>query len=321
MRRCLLGSLIVTILSIATASGQIINVTNATATPVPGSGHDYIQMLSETVNPANGSVSVRIAIPVPPGRQLTLPFAIAYDSNGLLFFQALSNGSAGWAWDNRAFASGGWHYTLPMLSDVHTERVTVRGYIQYRCRYYTGYVFYDAKGVRHPLPLAYVPDPNSSGCMNQDRQLSSYLYGHDEFVQATWSSLSQTVSEPDGTQYYFTKLDATPPVNGSYSALPDWVKDRNGNFLSFNWVACSTSFSMQDTVGRTALSASGFGDGTTTLTVSGLDPYILTWDSVSPGYPVGFSPINGNSPYCSLPVDPGGTFQVLKTLTLPNGKQ
>jgi len=38
------------------ASGQVSNVTNMTSTPIPGSGHDYIQMLNETVNPANGSV-------------------------------------------------------------------------------------------------------------------------------------------------------------------------------------------------------------------------------------------------------------------------
>jgi len=36
---------------------QITNVTNQTSTPIPGAGHDYIHMLNETVNPANGSVS------------------------------------------------------------------------------------------------------------------------------------------------------------------------------------------------------------------------------------------------------------------------
>ena len=57
------------------AWGQVTNVTNETSTPIPGAGHDYIKMVSETVNPANGSVSLRIGVPVPPGRGLTLPFS------------------------------------------------------------------------------------------------------------------------------------------------------------------------------------------------------------------------------------------------------
>src|SRR5260370_33581427 len=77
------------------ARAQITNVTNATSTPTPGSGHDYIQMLSETVNPANGSLSLRIGAPIPPGRQLTLPFAFAYDSNGVEHLATRSTRTAG----------------------------------------------------------------------------------------------------------------------------------------------------------------------------------------------------------------------------------
>jgi hypothetical protein len=55
----------------------------ATATPVPGAGHDYIHLLSETVDPSSGNVSVRITLPTPPGRGLTIPFSIAYDSGSV----------------------------------------------------------------------------------------------------------------------------------------------------------------------------------------------------------------------------------------------
>jgi len=65
------------------ARGQITNVTNTTSTPIPGAGHDYVKLLSETVNPANGSVSLRIQVPTPSGRQMSLPFAFAYDSTGV----------------------------------------------------------------------------------------------------------------------------------------------------------------------------------------------------------------------------------------------
>ena len=44
----------------------VTNVDDTTSVPIPGAGHDYIKMLSETVNPANGSVSLRIQLPIPP---------------------------------------------------------------------------------------------------------------------------------------------------------------------------------------------------------------------------------------------------------------
>jgi hypothetical protein len=50
---------------------QITNVTNDQATPTPGAGHNYIGDLSEIVSPGNGSVSLRIAVPIPKGRGLT----------------------------------------------------------------------------------------------------------------------------------------------------------------------------------------------------------------------------------------------------------
>ena len=50
------------------------NVTNLTATPKQNIGHDYIKALAETVNPANGSLSVRIGAPPPVFRHGAPPF-------------------------------------------------------------------------------------------------------------------------------------------------------------------------------------------------------------------------------------------------------
>lgn len=72
MRRAFLLSCLL-LLTAGLGFGQIANVTDQTSTPVPDSGHDYFHMLTETVNPANGSVSLRIRVPVPKG-------ARAYDS-------------------------------------------------------------------------------------------------------------------------------------------------------------------------------------------------------------------------------------------------
>ena len=300
------------------ALGQLTNVTDQTSTPVPGSGHDYFKMVSEAPNPANGSVSIRIQLPVPPGRQLTLPFAIGYDSNGVAFFQALANASGGWASDQRTFAKGGWHLTVPQISDVHTQRASGQQG-QYTCQYYTGYMFYDAGGVRHPLNLAYVPSPNSSGCLNQSKQLFSYLSGNDEFDKATWSSFHQTVSEPNGTKYSFTQLDGNSN-NGSYSALPASVEDRNGNLLNFNWSVGSTSFTMTDTVGRTAVSASNFGSSGGTVTVFGLSPYTLQWTTVHTNYSVYANPISSNGG-CGPVLGVGETLPVVSSITLPNNEE
>jgi RHS repeat-associated protein len=56
-------------------------VNNITAVPVPGVGHDYLHDLDEIVNPANGSLSVRIEAPRPKERGLNYPFyAFMYDS-------------------------------------------------------------------------------------------------------------------------------------------------------------------------------------------------------------------------------------------------
>lgn len=77
--------------------GQVSNVADDTSTPIPGAGHDYIKMINETVNPANGSVSVRISVPVPQSRGFTLPFAFAYDSDGVLHLDGYGAGEAGTA--------------------------------------------------------------------------------------------------------------------------------------------------------------------------------------------------------------------------------
>src|SRR5690242_5636611 len=69
----------------SSALAQIQSTGSTTSTPIQGAGHDYIKMLGETVNPASGSLSVRIQLPTPKGRGATMPFSLAYDSNGVTF--------------------------------------------------------------------------------------------------------------------------------------------------------------------------------------------------------------------------------------------
>jgi hypothetical protein len=74
------GSLSLFVAASLPGHAQVQNVTDTTSTPVPGVGHNYLGMLNETVEPANGAVSLRIGVPVPQGRRLTLPFSFAYET-------------------------------------------------------------------------------------------------------------------------------------------------------------------------------------------------------------------------------------------------
>jgi hypothetical protein len=63
------------------AHAQVPDPVIAAQTPIPGSGHHYIGIGAETVNPADGSLSFDLPIQPPPGRQLSLPFGIHYRSS------------------------------------------------------------------------------------------------------------------------------------------------------------------------------------------------------------------------------------------------
>jgi len=95
---------------------QINNVGDDTSTPIEGAGHNYIKMLSETVNPANGSLSIRIQDPTAKARGITLPFSFNYDSNGVNHiggaFQPYPQS------DLTSISQGGWPYELPLMQGL-----------------------------------------------------------------------------------------------------------------------------------------------------------------------------------------------------------
>src|SRR5689334_9373060 len=71
-----------TFLLTCTCRAQLPQASGTTSPPTPGVGHDYIHSPVETVNPANGSVSIRIPVRIASGRELTIPFSVTYDSSG-----------------------------------------------------------------------------------------------------------------------------------------------------------------------------------------------------------------------------------------------
>ena len=104
---------------------QLLDITNQTRVPTPGADHDYVQMLSETVDPSSGSASVRIAVPMPRGRMITLPFNFDYDSSGLFYVTGLQpyySSTLGYLY------SGGWAYSVPIVGYLsgqtkHTDQL------------------------------------------------------------------------------------------------------------------------------------------------------------------------------------------------------
>ncbi|HWX55736.1 MAG TPA: RHS repeat-associated core domain-containing protein [Verrucomicrobiae bacterium] len=298
---------------------QITEVKNTTSTPVPGSGHSYLGFLNETTNPANGSVSLRIQLPVPSGRGISLPFSIAYDSNGA---HIITRDNQGWnvndgVMDRGSRAGGGWSYSLPRISYVSTVATPGCTY-----DYYSNYVFYDPSGGRHNLYLAdqIRLDPSNIGC--NDGGLPPVLAGGDEFYLADWSN-GQFVRSLDGSTYEFGSATGTP---WGFGALANGITDRNGNQITIQNTGGGTGgFAVQDTLQRTAVSASGFGNNGDTISVAGLSqPYTLSWGSA----PSNFS-VSGNQLYMSpggscapaLPVSYSSVLPVVTTVTLPDGNR
>ena len=100
--------------------GQTYYVNGSTQRPIPGVGHNYIGMLAETVNPADGTLSVQVTIQPPKSRGLTLPFSIIYNSNNIHYPSGDSTtGIVSWLKLGDFITNGGWG-VFP--SQVHPRR-------------------------------------------------------------------------------------------------------------------------------------------------------------------------------------------------------
>src|SRR5208337_963167 len=298
---------------------QITNVTDNQSTPTPGAGHDYIQMVNETVNPGNGSVSIRIGVPVPPGRGLTLPFAFAYDSNGVhIPYSGLGQGE--WSSGISFLSQGGWSYSAPQMS--YQIGNFAMGSID-KCFFSSAFVFFDPSGGRHALGVAEGTDLNQD--MPCGRQIA---LGGDDYVQAYLSAgyqgdvYSVSVADADGTAYAFqgSLFHGDPAPNGStFQALPAYVEDRNGNRIVVT-DSGNGAFTMTDTAGRASIVSSGFGSSGNTVTVSGLtNPYTVTWGTATSS----FSPNAAyvvNDGRCRGFSGDAETQNVITAIELPNGQ-
>jgi RHS repeat-associated protein len=183
------------LLSGGTSFAQTVNLGDDVSRPIPGSGHDYIHLLSETVSPSNGNVEIKIQFPTAPGRGISLPFGIMYDSGEVHRFGSNYPGCGGFDGAcinaspgmDRAQTGYGWSDTLPYVS-VSLQNVAVSGAPYYGailwCPLSSSYNFYDAEGGSHMLGLAALgqgyPVPGTvavpSGCSRVPYGTSGYYY-------------------------------------------------------------------------------------------------------------------------------------------------
>ena len=282
---------------------QIPILNNSTATPVPGSDRDYIKMLAETVDPASGSVSIRVNVPIPKGRGPTLPFSFAYDSGSALYPAPYLQGTLFWQTaqtQTRSFLmNGGWGYSVPQQSYTTFSITSGSPPVVYTCTFYQNFIFQDPSGARHSLPLGTITASRTGACGNTQ----SVPTGSDGVYSASLVGVNTTrVADPDGTVYYFSGnhyLNTT----GGFVTIPDTIEDRNGNTITLtNLDSGSTpgAFTAVDTLGRTVLSSSGFGSTGNTLTVAGLaNPYIFTWGTTSTNFTVTSTLVSSQEPPCN----------------------
>jgi RHS repeat-associated protein len=295
-------------------SAQIPQITNLNVPPMPGSGHDYIHLLSETVDPSKGGLSIEINVSMPKGRGLSLPFGFRYSTGGL-YVPTIDGALFGIQTNTVAFASGGWSYAIPVLN--WGEPILINN-DQGGCIVQEGYSFRDSNGVSHPFGVA--TTNGSPGCAFAG--INDVQKDHNEFYQIdlglTGPPLAGIlVAGRDGTTY-------TMGFQQNTNAFPAMIEDRNGNIIRLTSMQ-NGGFTFQDTVGRTVLSASGFASGVVTISVAGAtNPYSVNWQTVTGhilGSTVSFATImsitlpNGNLYHFAY--DPVTGF--LNQITYPNG--
>ncbi len=203
---------------------QVPDVSGQMATPIPGVGHHYLglnsDILTETVNPATGSVSVRLELPTPPARGINIPFALIYNSSGVN--QLVSFGvTQGWGTDPGGGDGVGWTYSVPTLTTMLAQMYSQNACApegctnpSYDCSYFANYILQDVAGSRHSLAISNSEIPGgSTNCPQFASAPGNVLTGGDDYYLANTSALTDpnlphpvTVAGRDGTVYTFSNF-------------------------------------------------------------------------------------------------------------------
>jgi len=311
------------LLLVSRTLAQIPSGGDTTSTPAAGA-HDYFHSAVETVNPANGSTSIRIPVRMPKGRQLAVPFSFAYDSNGAFFIGGLLHGGIGYQTIKSSVNQvGGWSYTFPVYSfQTATWQIAGSGGGNITCWGSFGYVFQDPAGNRHDLDLSVSANymGGSENCNEGITGDGEYPTGGEGPILATTSILSHnqnnfppvTVTDGNGTVYNLAGSTA-----GTYVASS--VVDRNGNTVSIS--NSSGAITYTDTIGRTALHTTGMGGNPDSVTLAGLSSaYKIYWTTASASFTDTMTNLCTVS--CgTCPTSLSASSSVVSRIVLPNSQQ
>lgn len=308
------------LLLIPAAWAQLPQAGDTTSPPTPGVGHDYIHSPVETVNPANGSVSIRVPVRIPSGRELTLPLSIAYDSSGAFYVAEVGGGGQPGlkATASAYFSAGGWSYTFPLTTSQSGSWTTQSSNGKnLTCTEHVNYVFQDSTGNRHNLGLAL----NSSApailqyCGGPDNISPG---GEGPILAQLGAGTTAVVTDGNGTVYQYAG-------NNSQGTNYWSITDRNGNALTLavSGVDNTASASLTDTLGRTAASVGSFGGNPDTLAVAGLSsPYRVYWTTASAHFTDDMTDLDaGQSGDGGCPTSMSASAQAVSQIVLPNGQK
>jgi RHS repeat-associated protein len=293
---------------------QLPSAGDMTSPPTPGAGHDYFHAPAETVNPANGSVSVRIPLLIPSGRELTIPISIAYDSAGAFFYGQTGNTIPRYATiTNAVFAKGGWSYAFPLLTHSQQNWTWTNGVRNFTCWEGISYVFQDPTGNRHNLGLTPIVTPIGAQCgaPGIDQGGEGPILATTQDSSGGGCCKGVAITDGNGTVYSF---------GGAVQSLPTTVIDRNGNTVSISYTITPTqTATVTDTVGRTAISVGSFGGNPDNITVAGLSSaYQAYWTTASANFTITATNLPGNT---ACPTSMSNSASVVSQVVLPNGQK
>ena len=278
-------------LAAALAAQNIPNPGDATSPAPAEPGHALLGEPHETVNPANGSLTIAFSLPLPPGRGgFTPAFTISYSSAGSHPFGSFGNDMANMYAQSSLFSSDGWSYGAPVLTYT-TADIPLNDGSGMVCTTSSDYMAQMPDGSRQQLLLSDTgrasgnrPNPVEACDDWIDETASASLEGWaastTALVDSYWRWEPVTLTSPDGTALQF-------PGSGvpEFGALATTMTDRNGNQVAYSVTGGNAlpsspfALTLTDTLGR-VLTTSGFAQPTDTITVPGMSsPYSVSWSS------------------------------------------
>lgn len=256
----------------------------ATATPIPGSGHDYLHLLSETVDPLSGSVDIQINFGAPKGRGITIPAVYHYNTGSVFVITQDSitqqvEFEMPYNIGTNTFSAGGLFPVATWAESSVQAPPTIEGtggttIYQPVCNYATSFTFRDMAGVNHNLSLTVVgyannaPQQGNGTCPTQaggsgtdgqvtaafptpstnETDVSDWPYNSQGDPQVTGVVGPFTVSDAAGNTYFFGGGGSYVPSTHVWQAYASEIEDRNGNEITTTGCGTPTTVVYCDTL-------------------------------------------------------------------------